>query len=119
MLCYRGDAEAVRICEEESGDSSIRGWGYRNICYRFRPAETDIIVPVSPNKMSFMHSSFMNCFDSQSAVSFPSYEYDGAFSESARKIQVEHYAVVKTCLGKDFFLHHSHPRLRGARGLIV
>jgi hypothetical protein len=26
--------------------------------------------------------------------------------------------MVKTCLGKDFFLRHPHPRLRGARGLI-
>jgi len=111
-------AEAVRMYEEDSGDSSIRIWGYRNIWYRFKPAEADIIVPVSLNTMSLMHSSFMNCFGSQSAASFPSYEYDGPFSELAQKIQVEQYATVKTCLGKDFFLRHSHPRLRGARGLI-
>jgi glucosamine-6-phosphate deaminase len=111
-------AEAVRMYEQESGDSSIRIWGYRNIWYRFRPAEADIIIPVSLNTMSLMNSSFMNCFGSQSAASFPSYEHDGPFSELAQKIQVEQYAMVKTCLGKDFFLRHSHPRLRGARGLI-
>lgn len=111
-------AEAVRMYEEESGDSSIRILGYRNIWYRYKPAEADIIVPVSLNTMSLMHSSFMNCFGSQSAASFPSYEHDGPFSELAQKIQVEQYAMVKTCLGKDFFLRHSHPRLRGARGLI-
>ena len=111
-------AEAVRMYEEESGDSSIRIWGYRNIWYRYKPAEADVIVPVSLNTMSLMHSSFMNCFGSQSAASFPSYEHDGPFSELAQKIQVEQYAMVKTFLGKDFFLRHSHPRLRGARGLI-
>ena len=111
-------AEAIRMYEQESGDSSIRVWGYRNIWYRFRPAEADIIIPVSLNTMSLMHSSFMNCFGSQSAASFPSYEYDGPFSELAQKIQVEQYEAVKTCLGKDFFLRHAHPRLRGARGLI-
>ncbi len=26
--------------------------------------------------------------------------------------------MVKTCLGKDFFLRNAHPRLRGARGLV-
>ncbi|HEY6950759.1 MAG TPA: glucosamine-6-phosphate deaminase, partial [Bacteroidota bacterium] len=111
-------AEAVRMYEQESGDSSIRIFGYRNVWYRFRPSEADIIIPVSLNTMSLMHSSFMNCFGSQSAASFPSYEHDGPFSELAQKIQVEQYAAVKTCLGKDFFLTHPHPRLRGARGLI-
>ncbi len=111
-------AEAVRLYEQQSGDTSIRIWGYRNIWYRYRPAEADLIVPVSLNTMSLMHTSFMNCFGSQSAASFPSYEYDGPFSELAQKIQVEQYAMIKNCLGKDFFQRHSHPRLRGARGLI-
>jgi glucosamine-6-phosphate deaminase len=111
-------AEAVRMYEQESGDSSIRIWGYRNVWYRFRPAEADIIIPVSLNTMSLLQFSFMNCFGSQSAASFPSYEHDGPFSELAQKIQVEQYAMVKNCLGQDFFLRNPHPRLRGARGLI-
>lgn len=60
----------------------------------------------------------MNCFGSQSAASFPSHEHDGPFSELAQKIQVEQYGMIKTCLGKDFFLKHDHPRLRAARGMI-
>jgi glucosamine-6-phosphate deaminase len=111
-------AEAVRMYELESGDSSIRIWGYRNVWYRFKPCEADVILPVSLNTMSLLHSSFMNCFGSQSAASFPSHEHDGPFSELAQKIQVEQYAMVKTCLGRDFFLENPHPRLRGARGLI-
>jgi glucosamine-6-phosphate deaminase len=60
----------------------------------------------------------MNCFGSQRAASFPSYEHDGPFSELAQKIQVEQYEMLKTCLGDDFFLKNSHPRLRAARGFI-
>jgi glucosamine-6-phosphate deaminase len=111
-------AEALRAYERESGDSSIRVLGYRNIWYRFRPAEADIFVPVSLNTLSLMHTSFMNCFGSQSKASFPSYEHDGPFSELAQRIDVEQYAMIKTCLGKDYFLKHSHPRLRAARGMI-
>jgi glucosamine-6-phosphate deaminase len=42
-------AEALRLYEESSGDTSVRVWGYRNVWYRFRPAEADLMVPVSLN----------------------------------------------------------------------
>lgn len=111
-------AEALRMYEKESGDSSIRVWGYRNVWYRFKPSEADIIVPVSLNTLSLMHTSFMNCFGSQSAASFPSYEHDGPFSELAQKIDVSQYDTIKTVLGQEYFQKHLHPRLRAARGLI-
>ncbi|MCX6136752.1 MAG: 6-phosphogluconolactonase [Ignavibacteriales bacterium] len=111
-------AEALRMYEKESGNSDISVWGYRNVWYRYTPAESDVMVPVSLNTLSLMHTSFMNCFGSQSAASFPSYEYDGPFSKLAQKIMVEQYTMVKTCLGNDYFLKHAHPRLRAARGLI-
>jgi glucosamine-6-phosphate deaminase len=111
-------AEALRMYEKESGDSSIRVWGYRNVWYRFRPSEANIMVPVSLNTLSLLQTAFSNCFGSQRSASFPSYEHDGPFSELAQKIQVEQYGMVKTCLGKDYFLKHSHPRMRAARGMI-
>ena len=111
-------AEAVRMYELESKNSSLRIWGYRNVWYRYKPSEADVILPVSLNTMSLLHTSFMNCFGSQSAASFPSPDHDGPFSELAQKIQVSQYAMIKTCLGKDFFMRHSHPRMRGARALI-
>jgi glucosamine-6-phosphate deaminase len=111
-------AEALRMYEKKSRDSSIRVWGYRNVWYRFKPAEADVIIPVSLNTLSLMHTAFMNCFGSQSAASFPSYEHDGPFSELAQKIMVEQYNVIKLCLGKEYFQKHLHPRLRAARGLI-
>jgi glucosamine-6-phosphate deaminase len=111
-------AEALRMYEKESGDSSIRVLGYRNIWCRFNPAEANLFVPVSLNTLSLMHTSFMTCFGSQRAASFPSYEHDGPFSELEQRIHVEQYAMVKTCLGRDYFSTHPHPRLRAARGLI-
>lgn len=111
-------AEALRMYEKESGDTTMRVWGYRNVWYRFRPSEADLMVPVSLNSLSLLHTAFMNCFGSQSAASFPSYEYDGPFSELAQKIQVEQYDMMKTCLGREFFQHHAHPRMRAARGMI-
>ncbi|MCX6120905.1 MAG: 6-phosphogluconolactonase [Ignavibacteriales bacterium] len=111
-------AEALRMYQKKSGDSSMRIWGYRNVWYRFKPAEADVIIPASLNTLSLMHTAFMNCFGSQSAASFPSHEHDGPFSELAQKIMVKQYNMIKTCLGKDYFQKHPHPRLRAARGLI-
>jgi len=111
-------AEALRLYTKETGDSSVKIWGYRNVWYRFRPAECNVMIPVSLNSLSMMHSAFMNCFGSQSAASFPSYEYDGPFSELAQGIQVRQYKYLETCLGSEFFQKNSHPRLRAARGMI-
>jgi glucosamine-6-phosphate deaminase len=111
-------SEALKLYEKESGATDIRVWGYRNVWYRFRPAEVNLMPPVSLNTLSMMHSAFMNCFGSQSAASFPSYEHDGPFSELAQKIQVDQYSMIKTCLGQDFFTKNEHPRLRAARGLM-
>jgi glucosamine-6-phosphate deaminase len=111
-------AGALKLYEKESGDSTLRVWGYRNVWYRFRPADANLFVPVSINSITMLHTAFMNCFGSQSAASFPSYEHDGPFSELAQKIQVGQYDMIKTILGKDFFLKNGHPRLRAARGMI-
>lgn len=111
-------AEAVKMYGKHSGGSSTRIWGYRNVWYRFKPSEANLMVPVSLNTMSLLHTAFVNCFGSQSSASFPSYEHDGPFSELAQKNQVEQYGMIKTCLGKDYFLRHAHPRLRAARGMI-
>jgi len=111
-------SEALKMYEKENAASDIRVWGYRNVWYRYRPAEVNLMPPVSLNTLSMLHTAFMNCFGSQSAASFPSYEHDGPFSELAQKIQVSQYAMIKTCLGQDFFTKNEHPRLRAARGLM-
>jgi len=111
-------SEALKLYEEESGRSDIQVWGYRNVWYRYHPAEADIIVPVSLNMFAVMENSFTNAFISQKDASFPSYEHDGPFSELAQKIQVDQYHVLKTCLGREYFNEHPSPLIRATRGLV-
>ena len=60
----------------------------------------------------------MNTFISQRDASFPSYEHDGPFSELARKVQVDQYQKLKTCLGRAWFHEHPSPLIRAPRGLV-
>ncbi|HTY01301.1 MAG TPA: glucosamine-6-phosphate deaminase, partial [Bacteroidota bacterium] len=111
-------AEALKLYTRDNPGKNVRVWGYRNVWYRFRIGEASLMTPVSLNGLSMLHTAFMNCFGSQSAASFPSYEHDGPFSELAQSIQVQQYGMLKTCLGSEFFLKNDHPRLRAARGMI-
>ena len=65
-----------------------------------------------------MQQSFANAFLSQKEASFPSYEYDGPFSDLAQQIQVRQYQALKTCLGREWFYDHPSPLIRATRGLI-
>jgi len=109
---------ALKQYAELSGKNDIVIWGYRNVWYRFHPAEADIAVPVSLNMFSIMQSAFMDTFMSQRDASFPSYEHDGPFSELAQKIQVEQYQKLKTCLGRVWFNEHPSPLIRATRGIV-
>ena len=111
-------AEALKLYEKETGINNIKVWGYRNVWYRFHPAEANMFIPVSLNSMAIMESTFLNSYESQRAASFPSWEYDGPFSRLAQRIQVEQYQTIRLCLGKDFFLKHSHPRVQAAYGMV-
>jgi glucosamine-6-phosphate deaminase len=111
-------AEALRLYVKETGEKNVRVWGYRNVWYRFHPAEANIYVPVSLNSMAIMRDTFMNSFGSQKAASFPSFEFDGPFCDLAVKIQDEQYQILNTCLGKDYFLNHDANRVRAAHGVL-
>jgi glucosamine-6-phosphate deaminase len=110
--------EALKIYEKKSGRSDIKIWGYRNVWYRFHPSEANMFVPVSLNMFAVMQTAFLNSFSSQKSASFPSYEYDGPFSELAQRIQVEQYQKIKTCLGREWFYEHPRPLIRATRGLV-
>jgi len=111
-------SEALKLYQEESNNSNIKIWGYRNVWHRFHPAEANIFVPVSMNSLFILSNAFMSCFGSQRKASFPSYEYDGPFSKLAQKIMVSQYSMIKTCLGRDFFYSNPIPRLRATRGMV-
>ena len=109
-------AEAVKIYMKVKGRREPEIWGYRNVWYRFHPAEANVYVPVSLNSMAIMEDTFANSFGSQRDASFPSYELDGPFSRLAQKIQAEQFQMIKTCLGQDYFNENDHPRLRACHG---
>lgn len=111
-------AEAIRMWQKEKDLSGLEIWGYRNVWYRFHPAEANIIVPVSLNAMAVMDNAFTNCYISQVDASFPSYEHDGKFSELAQKIWVEQLKTIQLLLGKNFFYEHESPRIRTTHGLL-
>lgn len=110
--------EAIKQYEIKTGRKDIKIWGYRNVWCRFHPAEANIFVPVSLNMFSIMQSAFMSTFISQKDASFPTYEYDGPFSELAQKIQVDQYQQIKICFGRAWFNEHTSPLIRATRGLV-
>jgi glucosamine-6-phosphate deaminase len=111
-------AEALRDWKKEKDLSNLRIWGYRNVWYRFNPAEANIIFPVSLSAMAAMDTIFSNCYLSQVDASFPSYELNGKFSTLAQKIWVEQLSSLQLLLGKDFFYQNENPKLRASHGLI-
>jgi glucosamine-6-phosphate deaminase len=111
-------AEALRELKGEKDLSSLRIWGYRNVWYRFNPAEANVIVPVSLNAMASMDNTFTSCYLSQVDASFPSYELNGKFSALSQKIWVEQLQDMQLLLGKDFFYQNTNPKLRSSHGLI-
>jgi glucosamine-6-phosphate deaminase len=111
-------AEAVRLWGREKDLSGLRIWGYRNVWYRFNPAEANIIYPVSLEAMATMDAAFSSCYVSQVDASFPSYEHNGKFSELAQKIWVEQLQDLQLLLGKNYFYQNPHPKIRASHGLL-
>ncbi|MBN1386990.1 MAG: hypothetical protein JW965_01000 [Bacteroidales bacterium] len=111
-------AAAVKDWGKEKDISDLRVMGYRNVWYRFHPSEVNTIVPVSLNSMAVLENSFEQCYGSQVHASFPSYEYDGKFSDLTRKIWVEQLKQVQLVTGKAFFYDSDQPMLRATHGLV-
>ncbi|MBN2521938.1 MAG: hypothetical protein JXB24_01625 [Bacteroidales bacterium] len=111
-------AEALRLWQKEEDISKLRIWGYRNVWYKFHPAEANVIVPVSLNAMAVMNNAFSNSYLSQVEASFPSYEHDGKFSELTQKVWVNQLKTIQLLLGKNYFYEHESPRIRATHGML-
>ena len=111
-------AEAVRLWGEEEDLSELRIWGYRNVWYRFHPAESEVIVPVSLNSLAVLNNAFTDCYMSQVEASFPSHAHDGKFSTLTQKIWVEQLKDIQLLLGKDYFYLNKNPKVRVSHGLL-
>ena len=111
-------AEAIRLLKTKKDLSNLRVWGYRNVWYKFHPSEVNVIVPVSLNALALLNQSFEHCYLSQANASFPSYQYDGKFSELTQKVWVEQLKEIQLLLGKDYFYQNKSPLIRATHGLI-
>ncbi len=111
-------AAAVKEWGKEEDTSRLRIVGYRNVWYKYHPADVNLIVPVSLNSLAIMEKSFSDCYISQVEASFPSYEYDGKFSLLAKKIWVDQLKQIQLVLGKEFFINNEKLLLKATHGLI-
>ena len=111
-------AEALRMWEKEKDLTDLKIVGYRNVWYKFHPSEANVFTPVSLNSMAVLDWSFKNCYVSQVEASFPSYEFNGPFSDLSQKIWVEQFKRVQLVLGKDFFYENESPKIRATHGMI-
>jgi len=107
---------AVKAYVQKYPERKLRVWGYRNVWFKFHPAEADIVVPVSLNSFAVLKNGFHACFASQRTASFPNTEYDGPFCDITQKVMAEQYCMIKTVLGSDYFEQHQNPCMRSARG---
>lgn len=111
-------AAAVKEWKKEEDLSKLRVIGYRNVWFRYHPADTEVIVPVSLNALSILDSSFTECYLSQVNASFPSYQLDGKFSHLTQRVWVEQLKQIQFLLGKNFFYQHDKPLVRATHGLV-
>jgi glucosamine-6-phosphate deaminase len=111
-------AEALRQWKKEKDLTDLRIIGYRNVWFKFHPSEANVFTPVSLNSMAVLNWSFKNCYISQVNASFPSYEFDGPFSDLSQKVWVEQFKRVQLILGKDFFYENESPKIRATHGMI-
>jgi glucosamine-6-phosphate deaminase len=111
-------ANAVRLWSEEEDLSNLRILGYRNVWYKFHPADVNVITPISLNSLDVLDKSFTDCYLSQVNASFPSYELDGKFSALAQKIWVDQLNMIQLLLGKDYFYTSSVSKIRACHGLL-
>ncbi len=112
-------AEAVRMWEKEEDLSNLRIWGYRNVWYRFHPADADVAVPVSLNSLAVLDSSFTSCYMTQVDASFPSYMLDGKFNRLAQRIWVDQFKELQLLLGKDYFYLNESAKVRSSHGILL
>lgn len=111
-------AEALRQWESEEDLSELKVIGYRNVWFKFQPAEANVFTPVSLNSMAILQNSFRDCYISQVNASFPSPDYDGSFSDVSQMIWVEQFKKVQLVLGKDYFYENPDPKLRTTHGMV-
>lgn len=111
-------AKAVEVWSKEEDLSRLRILGYRNVWFKFNPAEANVYVPVSLNAFAVLEKSFADSYLTQVKAEYPSPHFNGPFSELAESIWVQQLKDIQLVLGKDFFYLNDSPFVRATHGLI-
>lgn len=109
---------AIDKYHEQHPDIDLHIWGYRNVWSRYHISEVNTLIPVSMNSFAVLKSMFNTCYLSQRSADFPSYEYDGPFSELAQKVWVEQHADICSILGDEYFYSSESMMMKRAYGMI-
>lgn len=111
-------SEAIDKYHAGHPDVSLRIWGYRNVWSRYNINDVNTIIPVSLNSFAVLKNMFDTCYLSQRSADFPSYEYDGPFSELAQKVWVDQHSDLCKIVGEDYFYGSDKLMLRRTYGAI-
>jgi glucosamine-6-phosphate deaminase len=111
-------SDAIDKYAAEFPEIPLQVWGYRNVWSRFKIQEANMIVPVSLNSFAVLHNMFNSCFLSQKTASFPSWEYDGTFSELAQKVWVQQHRNIAKIMGEPYFYNTENLLKRRSYGAI-
>jgi len=111
-------AAAVTAWSEETDLKDLKIIGYRNVWFKFHPAEATTYIPVSLNAMAVIEKSFASSYLTQVKAEYPSPDFDGSFSELAESIWVKQLKDIQLILGKNYFYENESPLIRSTHGLI-
>jgi len=111
-------SEAIDKYHAEHLDAPLRVWGYRNVWSRYNIEDVNTIIPVSLNSFAVLKNMFDTCYLSQRSADFPSYEYDGPFSELAQKVWVDQHSDLCKIVGEDYFYGSDRLMLKRTYGAI-
>ena len=111
-------SEAIDKYHAGHPDVPLRIWGYRNVWSRYNINDVNTIIPVSLNSFAVLKNMFDTCYLSQRSADFPSYEYDGPFSELAQKVWVDQHSDLCKIVGEDYFYGSDKLMLRRTYGAI-
>jgi len=110
-------AQALRH-KDAVAKENLQIWGYRNVWFRYRVQDANMLIPVSEQMLENQRKVFLACFNTQKEASFPSPFFEGDFSALSAKIQREQYATLNTLLGEEYFTKNLIPEIRNAVGFI-
>lgn len=116
--CLIALSMALEDYHQRHPEKKLRVWGYRNVWSRYHLSEVGKAIPVSLNSFAVIKNMFDTCYLSQRSADFPSYEYDGPFSELAQKVWVEQHNDVCSLLGEDYFYNSDSMMMKRAYGMI-